>query len=98
LAIYFYSLKLERRAFVKSMATIFVTTKLTQLVAISTWNLFNWYTLKLSVLVILFTLVGFYAGIKGQDRIDQKNFNRGLLALLAFVGVILIIRAVTQDA
>jgi hypothetical protein len=31
-------------------------------------------------------------------RIDQKNFNRGLLALLAFVGVILIIRAVTQDA
>jgi uncharacterized membrane protein YfcA len=46
----------------------------------------------------LFTLVGFYAGIKAQDRIDQKNFNRGLLALLAFVGVILIIRAVTQDA
>ncbi len=98
LAIYFYSLKLEKRAFVKSMATIFVTTKLTQLVAISTWNLFNWYTLKLSVLVILFTLVGFYAGIKAQDRIDQKKFNRGLLALLAFVGVILIIRAVTQDA
>jgi uncharacterized membrane protein YfcA len=80
------------------MATIFVTTKLTQLVAISTWNLFNGYTLKLSVLVILFTLVGFYAGIKAQDRIDQKNFNRGLRALLAFDGVILIIRAVTQDA
>jgi uncharacterized protein len=98
LAIYFYSLKLEKHAFVKSMATIFVTTKLTQLVAISTWNLFNWYTLKLSVLVIVFTLIGFYAGIKAQDRIDQKNFNRGLLALLAFVGAILIIRAVTQDA
>ena len=98
LAIYFYSLNLEKRTFVKSMATIFVTTKLTQLVAISTWNLFNWYTLKLSVLVIFFTLIGFYAGIKAQDRIDQKNFNRGLLALLAFVGVILIIRAVTQDA
>ena len=98
LAIYFYSLKLEKHAFVKSMATIFVTTKLSQLAAISTWNLFNWYTLKLSVLVILFTLVGFYAGIKAQDRIDQKNFNRGLLAMLAFVGVILIIRAVTQDA
>ena len=98
LAIYFYSLKLEKHAFVKSMATIFVTTKLSQLVAISTWNLFNWYTLKLSVLVILFTLAGFYAGIKAQDRINQKKFNRGLLALLAFVGVILIIRAVTQDA
>ena len=46
----------------------------------------------------LFYPYRFLCGIKAQDRIDQKNFNRGLLALLAFVGVILIIRAVTQDA
>ena len=38
LAIYLYSLKLDKRTFVKSIATIFVTTKLSQLVAISTWN------------------------------------------------------------
>jgi uncharacterized membrane protein YfcA len=97
LAIYFYSLKLEKRTFVKSLATIFVTTKLTQLVAISTWNLFNWHTFKLSVLVILFTLAGFYAGLKAQDRVNQKSFNRGLLLLLSLIGVILITRAVTQD-
>lgn len=96
LAIYLYGLRLEKRTFVKSLATIFVTTKLTQLVAISTWNLLNWYTFRLSTLVILFTLAGFYAGIKAQDRVNQKNFNRGLLVLLSLIGVILILRAVTQ--
>ena len=96
LAIYLYSLKLDKRAFVKSIATIFVTTKLSQLVAISTWNLFNWETIILSIQVLLFTLAGFYAGIKAQDRIKQKTFNRGLLMLLSLIGVILIGRAVTQ--
>ena len=98
LAIYFYSLKLDKLTFVKSIATIFVVTKLTQLVAISTWNLFNWHTIRLSLLVLLFTLVGFYAGLKAQDRVNQKTFNRGLLLLLALVGVILVVRAVTQPA
>jgi uncharacterized membrane protein YfcA len=74
-----------------------VTTKLSQLVAISTWNLFNWYTIKLSLLVLLFSLAGFYAGMKAQDTVNQRNFNRGLLVLLAFVGVILVVRAITQD-
>jgi hypothetical protein len=49
------------------------------------------------VLVILFTLAGFYAGLKAQDRVNQKSFNRGLLLLLSLIGVILITRAVTQD-
>jgi uncharacterized protein len=98
LAIYFYSLKLEKRTFVKALATIFVTTKLSQLVAISTWNFFNWQTIKLSLLVLLFTLAGFYIGMEAQDRVNQQTFNRGLMALLALVGVILVIRAMTQAA
>ena len=96
LAIYLYSLKLEKRNFVKSIATIFVATKLSQLVAISTWDLFNWYTIQLSLLVLLFTLAGFYAGMKIQDRINQKSFNRGLLVLLCVVGVTLLASALTQ--
>jgi hypothetical protein len=96
LAIYLYSLKLEKRAFVKSIATIFVTTKLSQLVAVSTWNLFNWETITLSVQVSVFTLAGFYGGIKAQDRVNQETFSRGLLVLLSLIGVILIVRAVTQ--
>jgi uncharacterized protein len=98
LAIYLYSLKLEKRAFVKTIATIFMITKLSQLVAISTWNLFNRDTITLSVQVLLFTLAGFYAGIKAQDRVNQRTFNRGLLILLSLIGVVLILRAMTQDA
>lgn len=96
LAIYFYSLKLEKRDFVKSVATIFVITKASQLVAVSTWNLFNWDTITLSIQVVLFTLIGFFAGIKTQDRVNQKTFNRGLLVLLTLIGIILIARALTQ--
>ena len=96
LAIYLYSLKLEKHAFVKSIATVFIVTKISQLVAISTWNLFNWETMSLSVQVLLFTLAGFYAGIKAQDRVNQQTFNRGLLVLLFLIGLILIGRALTQ--
>lgn len=96
-AIYLYSLKLEKRTFVKSIATIFVTTKFTQLVAVSTWNLFNWHTITLSIQVSLITLAGFYAGMKIQDRVNQQTFNRGLRVLLLLIGVILIGRAVTQN-
>ncbi len=96
LAIYFYSLKLEKRDFVKSVATIFMITKATQLIAVSTWNLFNWNTLTLSLQVILFTTLGFYAGLKIQDRVNQKTFSRGLMVLLSIIGVILIARALIQ--
>ena len=96
LAIYFYSLKLEKRSFVKSVATIFMITKASQLIAVSTWNLFNWTTLTLSLQVVLFTLLGFFAGLKTQDRVNQKTFSRGLMVLLSIIGVVLIARALSQ--
>lgn len=96
LAIYLYSLKLPKKEFIKSIATIFIVTKLTQLVAISTWNLFTISRLLLSLEVTLFILVGFYAGLKIQDRVNQKTFNRGLLILLSVVGVVLVVRSLTQ--
>jgi uncharacterized membrane protein YfcA len=97
LAIYLYSLKLDKRMFVRTIATIFVTTKISQLVAVSTWNLFNWHTIALSGQVLLLTLAGFYAGIKVQDRVNQRVFNRGLIILLFAIGLILIVRALTQN-
>jgi hypothetical protein len=39
--------------------------------------LFNRETITLSVQVLLFTLAGFFAGIRAQDRVNQRNFNRG---------------------
>ena len=98
LAIYLYSLRLEKRQFIKSIATIFVFTKLSQLAAVSSWNLFNASTLMLSLQVTLFTLVGFYVGIKTQDRINQQTFNRALLILLFVIGVTLLGRALSQSS
>lgn len=96
LAIYLYSLRLEKREFVKSIATMFIVTKLSQLAAVSTWNLFNRSTLALSLEVTLFILLGFYAGLKTQDRINKETFSRWLLLLLFIIGVTLILRALTQ--
>jgi uncharacterized protein len=96
LAIYLYSLRLDKREFIKSIATIFVFTKLSQLAAVSSWNLFNSSTLLLSLQVTAFTLLGFYAGLKTQDRIPQQTFNRALLILLFLIGVTLLARALSQ--
>lgn len=96
LAIYLYSLKLPKKEFIKSIATIFIVTKLTQLVAISTWNLFTISRLLLSLEVTLFILAGFYAGLKIQDRVNQKTFNRALLILLSVIGIVLVVRSLTQ--
>lgn len=93
LAIYLYSLKLPKKEFIKSIATIFIVTKVTQLVAVSTWNLFTPSRILLSLEVTLFILAGFYAGLKTQDRVNQKTFNRGLLVLLFVIGVTLVVRS-----
>lgn len=93
LAIYLYGLKLPKKEFIKSIATIFIVTKMSQLVAISTWNLLTPARLLLSLEVTLFILAGFYAGLKTQDRVNQKTFNRGLLILLSVIGVALIVRS-----
>ncbi|HEY1269363.1 MAG TPA: sulfite exporter TauE/SafE family protein [Candidatus Binatia bacterium] len=93
-AIYLYSLRLPKVEFIKSIATIFIVTKLSQLAAVSTWNLFDRARLELSLGVTLFVLAGFYLGLKAQDRVNQETFNRALLAILFAVGVALIWRAV----
>jgi hypothetical protein len=93
-AIYLYSLRLPKVEFIKSIATIFIVTKLSQLAAVSTWNLFDRARLELSLGVTLFVLAGFYLGLKAQDRVNQQTFNRALLAILFAVGVVLVWRAV----
>src|SRR5215470_16923164 len=96
LVIYLYNLRLPKMEFIKSIATIFIITKLSQLIAVSTWNLFNRATLSLSLGVTLFVLLGFYGGLKTQDRINQKTFSSSLLVLMFVVGVILVSRALLQ--
>ena len=96
LAIYLFGLKLQKLEFIKSIATIFIVTKVSQLVAVSTWNLFTRSNLLLSIQVTMLALLGFYAGLKTQDRVNQETFNRGILVLLIFLSVMLILHALTQ--
>lgn len=92
-ALYFYGLKMEKQEFVKSVATTFMVAKVSQLFAVSTWGLLTPSTLLLSLLVTVLSLMGFYLGLKSQDRVNQKTFNRVLLSLLFVIGVTLMVRA-----
>jgi uncharacterized membrane protein YfcA len=93
LAIYLYSLKLPKTEFVRSIATIFMITKISQLAAVSTWNLFTFATLRLSAAVTAFVLLGFYFGLKTQERVNQRTFTRGLLVILFVIGIMLVGRS-----
>lgn len=92
-AVYLYCLQLPKSEFIKSIATIFIVSKVVQLIAITTWNLFNPWNLSLSAYVTLFIMAGFYLGLKTHDRVNQKAFNRMLLALISLFGVALIVNA-----
>jgi len=52
--------------------------------------------LTLSLEVTLFVLLGFYVGLKVQDRVNQQTFNRGLLLVLFVIGVVLLVRSLRQ--
>lgn len=93
LASYLYSLKLSKLEFVRSIATIFMVNKIVQLIAVSTWNLFTFETLRLSLGVTIFVLLGFYFGLRTQERVNQATFNRGLLTMLFLIGIALVWRA-----
>lgn len=93
LVMYFYSLRLEKAEFVRSMALAFLILKLSQLTAILNWNLLNGPVLTRSLLLTGLALLGMWGGIKVQDAIPQRAFNRAVLGFLFVLGVSLLWRA-----
>ena len=93
LVLYFYALRLDKAEFVRSLCLAFLILKGTQLVAVIQFGLINAHIFGLSVLATFFVLGTFWLGLKAQDRVDQQTFNRAVLALLAAIGVWMIIRA-----
>ena len=93
MAIYLHGLRLDKADFVKAISTAFVMAKFWQAIALSTWGLFTVEVLKQSLFVTAFILASFYLGLKAQDRIRQQTFNRAILVLLIFTGLMLIYRA-----
>jgi uncharacterized protein len=93
LALYFYALGLSKHEFVSAIAFTFLLYKVVQLAAVTWYGLFTWTLLARALLLTVVALAGFAIGLRVQDRLDQRTFNRAVLAFLALLGVWLVWRA-----
>jgi uncharacterized protein len=94
LVMYFQALGLPKPDFVAAVAFTFVVYKLVQLGAVTYYGLLTWPLLGLSVALTVAALGGFALGLRVQDSLDQRTFNRVVLGFLAILGMWLVIRSV----
>ncbi|MBI4247522.1 MAG: sulfite exporter TauE/SafE family protein [Candidatus Rokubacteria bacterium] len=93
LVIYFYSLRMEKTEFVRTVAVTFIVYKIIQLGAAAWYGLLGWGLLAASVALAGVGLGAFWLGLRVQDRLDPRAFNRAVLGFLAVLGGWLMIRA-----
>ena len=93
LVLYFHAIGLSKHDFVSSVAFTFFFYKLVQLGAVAWYGLLPWPMLGLSLALTAVALVGFAAGLRVQDRLDQRSFNRAVLVFLAVLGAWLLARS-----
>jgi hypothetical protein len=93
LVILFYALGFPKDEFLRSIALSFVTLKVVQLAAVSHYGLMSWSLFGLSLGLTAVALLGFWIGLQVQDRLDQRRFNRAVLAFLAATGLWLVYRS-----
>lgn len=94
LVIYFYALGLDKVEFVRSVGFTFVLYKLVQLGAVAWYGLLTPALLGVSALLSVAGLAGFALGLRVQDRLDQRTFNRAVLAFLTALGLWLVARSI----
>ena len=92
LALYFVALGMDKREFVRSIAFTFLVVKAVQLASLGWYGLLGWTLVLGSLGLTAAALAGFGLGVRVQDRLDQRAFNRGVLVFLATLGVWLVIR------
>jgi uncharacterized membrane protein YfcA len=93
LVLYFQALGLGKQEFVASVAYTFLVYKLIQLGAVAWYGLLSWPLLGASALLAAAALGTFAAGLRVQDRLDQRTFNRVVLGFLGVLGVWLTARS-----
>ena len=93
LVLYFHALGLAKDEFVSSVAFSFVVYKLVQLGAVTYYGLLLPSLIGPSLVLTLVALAGFALGLKVQDRLEQRMFNRAVLGFLAALGVWLVARS-----
>lgn len=92
LVMYFYALGMAKADFVRASALSFVAYKIVQLGAVAWYGLLTWPLLGISLGLTVVALAGFAAGLRVQDRLDQRAFNRAVLVFLAALGLWLTLR------
>jgi uncharacterized membrane protein YfcA len=92
LVLYFHAVGLSKHQFVSSVAFTFFFYKLVQLGAVTWYGLLPSSLLWVSMALTGVALAGFAVGLRVQDRLDQRTFNRAVLVFLAVLGAWLLIR------
>lgn len=94
LVLYFYALELPKREFVSAVAFCFVVYKLVQLGAVTWYGLMSGPLLGWSLLLTVVALAAFALGLRVQDRMEPRTFNRVVLVFLGALGAWLVLRSV----
>jgi uncharacterized membrane protein YfcA len=93
IALYFVALGMDKKEFVRSIAFTFLAVKTVQLVTLVWYGLLGWHLVFASLGLAAVGLVGFALGLRLQDKLDQRSFNRAVLVFLAVLGVWLVAKA-----
>ena len=93
LVLYFHAIGLGKHDFVASVAFTFIFYKAVQLGAVSWYGLLTWPGLWMSLGLTVVALIGFAVGLRLQDRLDQRAFNRAVLVFLGALGAWLLVRS-----
>jgi uncharacterized membrane protein YfcA len=93
LVLYFQGIGLSKHDFISSVAFAFFFYKLVQLGAVAWYGLLPWSLLWASVALTVAALAGFAVGLRVQDRLDQRTFNRAVLVFLGVLGAWLLVRS-----
>ena len=93
IALYFVALGMAKQEFVRSIAFTFLVVKTVQLATLVWYGLLGWTLVLGSLGLAAAGLAGFGLGLRLQDRLDQRSFNRAVLVFMAVLGVWLVARA-----
>ena len=93
LVLYFHALGMDKHEFVRAVSLSFLVYKLVQLGATAWYGLLTGPLLLGGVALTVIGLGAFALGLKVQDYLAERTFNRLVLAFLAVLGLWLLARA-----
>jgi uncharacterized membrane protein YfcA len=93
LVLYFHALGLSKQDFVRSVALCFMSYKVIQLITVAAYGLLTWPLLGGSVALTVVGLGAFWLGLRVQDALPERVFNRAVLGFLIVLGLWLLGRS-----